>query len=126
MCRKLGLGYSDIFSDNETLKTFKGAIAENYVLNELISLKKHPYFWRSGNSAELDFLFEEQARIVPVEVKAADNTQAKSYKLFCKKYRPQCGYKLSLKNLASYDCEGTKTVSLPLYLLWKMGAKNHS
>ena len=120
LCRKLGLGYSDIFSDNETLKTFKGAIAENYVLNELISLKKHPYFWRSGNSAELDFLFEEQARIVPVEVKAADNTQAKSYKLFCKKYHPQCGYKLSLKNLASYDCEGTATVSLPLYLLWRI------
>ncbi len=120
LCRRLGLGYKDFLDDNDSLKTFRGAVVENYVLNELIRLGKNPYFWRSGNSAELDFLFEDDGQIFPVEVKAATNTQAKSYKQFCKKYSPQKGYKLSLKNIASNDCEGTETISLPLYLAWKM------
>lgn len=120
LCRRLGLSYADILGDNDTLKTYKGAIAENYVLNELVKLRKNPYFWRSGNSAELDFLFEEEGEIFPVEVKAALNTQAKSYRQFCRKFKPRKGYKLSLKNLASGDCEDTETISLPLYLLWKI------
>ena len=120
LCRRLGLGYKDFLEEPETVKSFKGAVVENYVMNELISSGKKLYFWRSGNTAELDFLFEEGGIVVPVEVKAATNTQAKSYKLFCKKYTPEKGYKLSLKNLAVNDCEGTATTSLPLYLAWKM------
>ena len=118
LCRRLGLGYKDFFGETDTMKTFKGAVVENYVMNELICYGRQPYFWRSGNTAELDFLFEEDGDIVPVEVKSAANTQAKSYKQFCKKYNPRRGYKLSLKNLAVNDCEGTSTTSLPLYLTW--------
>ena len=57
---------------------------------------------------------------MPVEVKTAVNTQAKSFKQFCKKYQNKTGFKLSLKNIAENDCEGTKAVSLPLYLIWNM------
>ena len=120
LCRRLGLGYKDFSEETGTIKTYKGAVVENYVMNELICLGKTPYFWRSGNTAELDFLFEDDRGIVPVEVKAATNTQAKSYKLFCRKYSPGRGYKLPLKNLAVNDCEGTPTTSLPLYLAWKI------
>lgn len=120
LCRRLGLGYKDFLGETNNLKTFKGAVVENYVMNELICYDKQPYFWRSGNTAELDFLFEEDGEIVPVEVKSATNTQAKSYKQFCKRYGPRRGYKLSLKNLAVNDCEGTETTSLPLYLSWKI------
>ena len=118
--RRLSLDYKSLLLDDETLSTYKGAITENYVLNELVNQQKNPYFWRSGNSAELDFLFEFDGKIVPVEVKSSTNTQAKSYKQFCKKFSPQTGYKLSLKNFAINDCEGCMTVSLPLYLLWNM------
>ena len=118
--RRLSLGYKSILLDDGTHSTYKGAITENYVLNELVNQQRKLYFWRSGNSAELDFLFESDGKIVPVEVKAATNTQAKSYKQFCKKYSPQTGYKVSLKNLAVNDCEECSTVSLPLYLLWNM------
>lgn len=120
LCRRLGLGYKDFFEDGGTLKTLKGAVTENYVMNELVCYGKQPYFWRSGNTAELDFLIEQDGDIIPIEVKSATNTQAKSYKLFCKKSKPRRGYKLSLKNLAVNDCEGTETISLPLYLIWKM------
>ena len=99
---------------------FKGAFAENYVLNELKSTGKQPYFWRSGNTAEIDFIYENDMDIVPVEVKAADNTQAKSYKQFCKKYEPHSGIKLSQKNIAENLCEKTVTYSIPLYLAWNI------
>lgn len=120
LCRRMGLGYKDFFEDGGTLKTFKVAVTENYVMNELVCYGKQPYFWRSGNTAELDFLIEQDGDIIPIEVKSATNTQAKSYKLFCKKSKPRRGYKLSLKNLTVNDCEGTETISLPLYLIWKM------
>lgn len=120
LCRRLGLSYKNILEENTALSTFKGAITENYVLQELIVQNKVPYFWRSGNTAELDFIFEEDGNVIPVEVKAATNTQAKSFKQFCKKYQSKTGFKLSLKNIAENDCEGTNVVSLPLYLLWNI------
>ncbi len=109
-----------IIEENALYIKFKGAFAENYVYNELLSLGKHPYFWRSGNTAELDFIYEDKNKLIPVEVKSADNTQAKSYKQFCKKYAPQKGFKLSLKNIAKNQCEETLTLSLPLYLAWNI------
>ncbi|MBQ7540177.1 MAG: ATP-binding protein [Bacteroidaceae bacterium] len=120
LCRRLGLGLKDFLGGKNTLRTLKGAIVENFVMNELVSYGMLPYFWRSGNTAELDFIYEDNGEIVPVEVKSATNTQAKSYKLFCKKYQPHKGYKLSLKNLAVNNCEGTETTSLPLYLIWNI------
>ncbi len=99
---------------------YKGAFTENFVLNELISLNKEPYFWRSGNSAEIDFIYEESGDIIPVEVKAADNTQAKSYKQFCDKYASHKGIKLSQKNIAQNPYGKTDTYSIPLYLCWNI------
>lgn len=99
---------------------YKGAFAESFVYCELTSQGREPYFWRSGNTAELDFLFDGKRTIVPVEVKAADNVQAKSYRLFCRRYMPETGFKLSLKNIAENMCEETKTFNLPLYLTWNM------
>lgn len=118
--RQLGLSYMDFINMEDAIDTFKGAIVENYVLNELIVAGNEPYFWRSGNTAEIDFIYEKDGTVCPVEVKAAINTQAKSYKTFCKKYTVNRGYKLSLKNIAENDVEGTKTLSLPLYLLWNI------
>lgn len=109
-----------ILEESDLFVRFKGAFAENFVLNELLSAGEEPYFWRSGNTAEIDFMLEYESSIVPIEVKAADNTQAKSYRQFCKKYSPSAGFKLSRKNIAENDCEGTKTYSIPLYLTWNI------
>ena len=117
---KSGVSPETILGETDLYQRFKGAFVENYVLNELKSLGLTPYFWRSGNTAEVDFLFEHQDKFIPVEVKAADNTQAKSYRQFCRKYNPNVGYKLSEKNMAHNLCEKTDTLSLPLYLCWNM------
>lgn len=120
LSRRLGLTIENFTNENDTLRTFTGAVTENYVLNELISQKKNAFFWRSGNTAELDFIYENAGKVIPLEVKAATNTRAKSYRQFCKKYHSQTGMKASMKNIAENDVEGTKTISLPLYLIWNM------
>lgn len=115
---RAGVSAESILLGNELYMRFKGAFSENYVYQELISQGKTPFFWRSGNTAELDFIYEDKDGIVPVEVKSADNTQAKSYKMFCEKYKPKYGFKLTLKNIAENMCADTRTVSLPLYMAW--------
>lgn len=70
---KSKVSVNTILEETDLYVRYKGAFAENYVLNELKSLGKEPFFWRSGNTAEVDFIYEEESEIVPVEVKAADN-----------------------------------------------------
>lgn len=118
--RKSGLSHKAILEEADLYRNFKGALTENYVLNELLAQGRHPYFWRSGNTAELDFLFEDEDRIIPVEAKANISTRAKSYIQFCKKYRPSLGFKFSMKNVGEHKVENTLTYSIPLYMLWKL------
>lgn len=119
--RKSGLSHKTILEESELYRNFKGALTENYVLNELLSQGRHPYFWRSGNTAELDFLFEHEDRVIPVEAKANISTRAKSYAQFCKKYEPPLGFKFSMKNVGEHRVENTHTYSIPLYMIWRLG-----
>lgn len=118
--RKSGISHRTIMEDSELYRNFKGAFTENFVMTELIKQEIHPYFWRSGNTAELDFLFEYMDEIIPVEAKAQIQTRAKSYRQYCKKYSPGIGFKFSMKNVGEHDVENTKTYSVPLYLLWRL------
>ena len=118
--RKSGLSWQTILTGSELYSKYKGAVAENYVMNELVTAGYVPYYWRSGNTAEIDFLIEKNDRVIPIEVKAADNVQAKSYKLFCKRYSPADGFKMSMKNIGQNITENTNTTNLPLYLLWEL------
>lgn len=119
--RKAGLSHKTILEESELYRNFKGALTENYVLNELLAQGIHPYFWRSGNTAELDFLFEHEDRVIPVEAKANISTRAKSYVQFCKKYEPPLGFKFSMKNVGEHRAENTHTYSIPLYMIWRLG-----
>lgn len=118
--RKSGLSHKTILEEPELYQTFKGALTENYVLNELLAQGRHPYFWRSGNTAELDFLLENEDRVIPIEAKANVNTRAKSYRQFCTKYKPPLGFKFSMKNVGDHRTGETHTYSIPLYLIWKL------
>ena len=99
---------------------FRGSLAENYVNNELIALGYDTYFWRSGNSAELDFLIEDDGRIIPIEVKANINTKAKSYNVFVKRHKSEVGFKFSQNNIGQNIVENTNTYSLPLSLVYRI------
>ena len=63
---------------------FKGAFAENYVLQQMkATLDTSVYYYSKDNSTmEVDFLFQTQERVVPTEVKAEENVKSKSLSLF--------------------------------------------
>ena len=120
--KQSGIAPGSIMDGNRVFSEYKGALTENYVLTQLIAMDYHPYYWRSGNTAELDFLFEDRGRIIPLESKAEISTRAKSYLQFCKNYEPELGFRCSMKNVGVNAVEKTRTVSFPLYLMWRLEA----
>ncbi len=117
---KSGIDASTILEETPLYATFKGAFTENFVMNELVKQGLHPYFWRSENKAELDFLIEIKNELMPIEVKAEEHTKAKSYGVFCKRFSPKKGFVLSQENIAVTNDGQTETLHLPLYLCEKM------
>lgn len=98
---------------------FKGALTEQYVLQELISeLRLKPYYYSAENSrGEIDFLIQQETDIIPVEVKAAENLQAKSLKAFSAKYDVEKAIRISLSDYREQEW----MMNLPLYaftVLW--------
>ena len=95
----------------EELDDFKGGMAENYVNVQLAINGYSTYYWESERGAEIDFVIQREGRLIPIEVKSADNTRAKSLKVYMETYKPDYAIKLSAKNFGFQ--EGKKTV--PLY-----------
>ena len=121
LLRKLsGVSSKTILEPSDLYKNFKGALTENYVLLELLAQEIRPYFWRSGNAAELDFIFEHDDRIFPVEAKAEVRTRAKSFRQYCSRFQPEVGFRFSMKNVGASTDDKTKAYSLPLYLIWRL------
>ncbi len=104
-----------LLEGNSIFEEFKGALTEQYVLQQLTSQKDlYIYYWSSQKSkAEIDFLIQTNNKIIPLEVKAAENLQAKSLKVFAKKYKPL----LSIRTSMSDFRKETWMVNIPLYTL---------
>lgn len=99
---------------NRLLTEFKGALAENFILNGLIrQFESVPRYWRSGNMAEIDFLVQHKNFIVPVEVKADENVKSKSLITYRKHYQPEVSMRFSLRNI--HKSEGF--INLPLFMI---------
>ena len=96
---------------SEELEDFKGGMAENYVHVQLMINGYTTYYWESERGAEVDFVIQREGKLIPVEVKSADNTKAKSLKVYIDTYKPEYAIKLSARNFGFED--GKKTV--PLY-----------
>lgn len=111
LCAKKDLHASDILYMSDELDDFKGGMAENYVNIQLLINEYKTYYWESERGAEVDFIIQREEKLIPVEVKSADNTRAKSLKMYMDTYKPEYAIKLSAKNFAFED--GKKIV--PLY-----------
>lgn len=106
---KLEINFSDIMLDKPFM--LKGAIAENYVAQVFRTNEISLYYWKSNNMAEIDFLLYNEDGIIPVEVKANDNTKSKSLNVYIEKYKPKYSIRLSTKNFGYNN----KIKSIPLY-----------
>jgi len=98
---------------NQDYGTFKGYVAENFVAQELSCLGTAELYSWTGRAAEIEFVRQIGADIVPVEVKSGIRTRARSLSAYSAKYHPPWKIKLSARNL-SIGKDGT--LNLPLYL----------
>lgn len=107
-----------ILEDADFFEEFKGALTEQFVMQELNAFKlENISYWSNENgNAELDFIFEQHGVFYPLEVKATENLQAKSLKIFHQKNKDVFCYRTSLSN---YRKESWMT-NIPLYALGRM------
>ena len=104
-----------LLNGNDLFKEFKGALTEQYVLQQFKTLNQiETYYWtNSRGSAEIDFLVDDGEKIVPIEVKAEINLKAKSLKTYCEKFNPLISIRTAMTN---YKKEEWLT-NLPLWAI---------
>jgi len=103
LCAKKDLIPNDVLYMSDELNDFKGGMAENYVNVQLTINGYRTYYWESDRGAEVDFIIQRDGELIPIEVKSADNTRAKSLKVYMETYHPAYAIKLSAKNFAFED-----------------------
>ncbi len=108
-----------IIDGNRIFEEFKGAIAEQYVLQQFKTIKDLPVFYWSNETsrAEIDFVIQIKSDVVPVEVKAERNLQAKSLKVYMEKFKPNYAIRTSMADYKKTD----NLIDLPLYGMESIG-----
>lgn len=103
-----------ITEGNRLFTEFKGSLTENFVLSGLLSqFEVVPRYWRSGNTAEVDFLIQHENTIIPVEVKSDENVRSKSLAFYRKEYHPPLSIRFSLRNLKLDN----GLINIPLFMV---------
>ena len=112
-----GLRQNVLLDGSDLFREFKGALTEQYVLQQLMTLKSKnikPYYWTNDSgSAEVDFLIDNGSEVIPLEVKAETNLQAKSLKMFREKFNPGISIRTSMADYKKEDW----LLNLPLYAI---------
>lgn len=108
----LEMSYNRILLDEDIM--YKGVIAENYVANELVKSGFSLYYWSINQVAEIDFLIDTDKGVIPIEVKANDNTTSKSLNYYVSKYKPNYSIRISARNFGFEN--GIR--SIPLYAVF--------
>lgn len=105
---------ADIYlSDNSGFKEFKGALAENYVLQSLVAQGINcSRYWASGNQAEVEFIIQHSTEVIPIEVKSGTSVTGRSLIEYNKKYSPKLRLRFSMLNLKKDD----SFINIPLFL----------
>ena len=94
-----------VLEGSRIFEEFKGAITEQYVLQQLSSNKDLLiYYWSAENSSgELDFVVQDGEKIIPIEVKAEENLQSKSLRYFVNSNPGLKGVRFSMQNYREQD-----------------------
>ena len=115
LCSKFGIPANAILHSPHSFDGFKGALAENYIMQALVANGASPYYWSSPGKAELDFVFQDrEGNIIPLEAKSADNVRAKSLGIFVSLYHPPFAIRVSARNFGFEN----NIKSIPLYAVF--------
>ena len=103
-----------LIEGNELFTHFKGALTEQFVLQELVAAGVEPYYWSTDEGmAEVEFVVQGAKAIFPIEVKAETNLQAKSLRSYRERFSPP---KCLRTSLAEHSI-GKFTDDIPLYAI---------
>jgi predicted AAA+ superfamily ATPase len=112
------LSASIIINSNKGFTEFKGALTEQFVLQQLSSSGLDSYFWSAERAtAEVDFVVQLKEGTYPIEVKANVNLQAKSLKVYYNKFSPPRAIRTSLAGFKEQDW----LINIPLYAINSIG-----
>ena len=104
------ISVNEIISNKNMI--YKGILAENYVAEILFAKNRELYYWQVNSGMyEVDFLINIDGDIIPIEVKASDNTTSKSLNYYIKRYKPKYSIRISSKNFGFSN----NIKSIPLY-----------
>lgn len=108
-----GLGQRTLLDGNGLFVEFKGALTEQYVLQQLVTKAELQiyYYTNERGSCEIDFLVDDGERAIPLEVKAEENLRAKSLRTYKEKFQPELSIRTSMADYRKEDW----MVNLPLY-----------
>ena len=109
------LDAESILEGNAIFQEFKGALTEQYVLQEIVTGTSYtPYYFVSNNSTyEMDFMIQKGKDVIPIEVKAETNLQAQSLKAYHKKFEPTIAIRTSMTDYQEEEW----LINLPLYAI---------
>jgi len=110
-----GLNVRTIIEGDEIFTEFKGALTEQYVMQQLrLDSERYIGYWTNDRStSEVDFVIQEEGEVIPIEVKSGENLKAKSFRLFCEKYKPVKAFRISLSDYK----EESWMANIPLYAM---------
>lgn len=111
----VGLNQRTLLNGNELFTEFKGALTEQYVMQQLVVNQELGiyYYTNDRNTCEVDFIVDNGDNIIPLEVKAEINLKAKSLKTYREKFKPEISIRSSM---ADYS-EEVGLINLPLYAI---------
>lgn len=106
---------SDFEGKGNRTARFRGGMAENYVMQQLVSTSAKPYYWGTQNVHEVEFVLKFPDGVAPVEVKSGKRVSSPSAKKFAEKYNCPRVIRVTEKNYGMN--EGVKSVALYAALL---------
>lgn len=113
----LNLSSDIILKPNELFLEYNGAFVENYTCLELLkTIEQDLFYWSSEREAEVDFVFQYENNIYPLEVKSGSNRNTKSLRSYADKYQPKLLLRTSPRNFIKSD----EFINVPLYGLMSL------
>lgn len=128
LAAKSELDAETILLGNRIFQEFKGALAEQYVQQELrATTGTETFYWATDDSrTEVDFLLQHRMMVIPVEVKAERNLKAKSLKAYCTRYQPPIAVRCSMSSHHVQRIEAAEysytLIDLPLHAVSQLCA----
>jgi len=108
-----GLSAAALIEGNRIMTEFKGALTEQYVMQELktLNLDYIGYWTNERSTTEVDFVIQKENSVIPIEVKSGENLRSRSFTLFCQNFSPD----KALKTSALPYREDKTVLNVPLY-----------